>query len=126
MKLFIIGNGFDRGHNLKTGYWDFRTFLEKCYPDFLYSFEINYNIYPGYSDQEKQQLLWNEFESNLANIDEDVIIENAVSIDMGLESGDIGIEDTLYTYFSEEFRYIKQLPYYLKLWIQSIRIRDLL
>jgi len=126
MKLFIIGNGFDRGHNLKTGYWDFRAFLEKCYPDFLYSFESNYNIYPGFSDEEKQQLLWNEFESNLANIDEDVIIENAVSIDMGLESGDIGIEDTLYTYFSEEFRYIKQLPYYLKLWIESIRIRDLL
>jgi len=126
MKLFIIGNGFDRGHNLRTGYWDFRTFLERCYPDFLYSFESNYNIYPGFSDEEKQQLLWNEFESNLANIDEDIIIENAVSIDMALESGDIGIGDTLYTYFSEEFKYIKQLPYYLKLWIQSLRIRDLL
>ena len=27
----------------------------------------------------KQKLLWNDFETNLANIDEDVIIENALS-----------------------------------------------
>ncbi|MDR3598076.1 bacteriophage abortive infection AbiH family protein [Clostridium sp.] len=125
MKVFIIGNGFDKGHKLRTSYWDFRMFLEKCYPDFLYAFELNYDIYPGFSEDEKKELLWNEFESNLANIDEDIIIENAISIDMGLESGDIGIEDNLYTYFSEEFNYIKELPYYLKLWIQSIRVRDL-
>jgi len=126
MKIFIIGNGFDRGHKLKTNYWDFRSFLERCYPDFLYNFEINYDIYPGFSEDEKKELLWNEFESNLANIDEDIIIENATSIDMGLEGGDIGIEDTLYQYFSEEFGYINKLSYYLKLWVQSIRIRDLL
>lgn len=125
MKLFIIGNGFDRGHKLRTSYWDFRLFLEKCYSDFLYAFEHNYDIYPGFSEDKKKELLWSEFESNLANIDEDIIIENATSIDMGLESGDVGIEDTLYTYFSEEFNYIKELPYYLKLWIQSIRVRDL-
>lgn len=125
MKVFIIGNGFDRGHKLGTSYWDFRNFLEKCYPDFLYTFEEHYNIYPGFSQDEKQKLLWNEFESNLANIDEDIIIENATSIDMGLEGGDVGIEDTLYNYFSEQYDYINKLAYYLKLWIQSIRIRDL-
>lgn len=125
MKVFIIGNGFDRGHDLRTSYWDFRSFLERCYPDFLYTFEINYDIYPGFSENEKQKLLWNEFENNLANIDEDIIIENATSIDMGLEGGDIGIEDTLYHYFSEQYDYISKLAYYLKLWIQSIRIRDL-
>ena len=27
--LFIIGNGFDIGHNLPTRYWDFRNYLEK-------------------------------------------------------------------------------------------------
>lgn len=126
MKLFIIGNGFDIGHKLKTGYWDFRSFLERCYPDFLYGFESNYDIYPGFSDDKKKKLLWNEFESNLANINEDIIIENATSIDMGLEGGDVGIEDTLYPYFSEQLEYINKLPYYLKLWVQSIRIRDVL
>ena len=34
------------------------------------------------------------------HIDEDIIIENATSIEMDLESGDVGIEDTLYDYFT--------------------------
>ena len=55
------------------------------------------------ADEKKAELLWNELETNLANIDEDVIIENAVSIDMDLEGGDVGIEDTLYHYFSDEY-----------------------
>lgn len=124
MKLFIIGNGFDIGHKISTSYWDFRKFLERCYPNFLNAFEANYNIYPGSSEDEKKKMLWNELESNLANIDEDIIIENATSIDMGLEGGNIGIEDTLYQYFSEEFDYINKLSYYLKLWVRGIRIRD--
>lgn len=125
MKLFIIGNGFDRGHGLKTGYWDFRNFLKNCYLNFLYEFENNYDLYPGDSDEYKQELLWNEFESNLANINEGEIIESATSIDMGLESGDIGIEDTLYPYFTEKFISVEELSKYLKYWIRTIRIRDL-
>jgi len=39
MKLYIIGNGFDREHGLATTYWDFRGYLESCYPDFLSEFE---------------------------------------------------------------------------------------
>lgn len=124
MKLFIIGNGFDKGHCLNTNYWDFRTFLKKCYPDFLYEFESKYNIYPGLDDDEKKEVLWRDFEKNLANINEDIMIEDALAIDMNLESGDVGIEDTLYAYFSDELKYINKLSYYLKLWIQSIRIRD--
>ena len=70
--------------------------------------------------------MWNELETNLANIDEDVIIEDETSIEMNLESGDVGIEDTLYDYFSEEYQYIKKLAIYLKRWIRSIRLRDTL
>lgn len=72
VKLFIIGNGFDRGHRLPTSYWDFRTYLEVHYPQFLRSFEEHYDLYPS-DDYVKQQILWNELESNLANIDEDTI-----------------------------------------------------
>ena len=56
------------------------------------------------ADEKKAELLWNELETNLANIDEDVIIENAVSIDMDLEGGDVGREDTLCQYFSDEYK----------------------
>ncbi len=125
MKLFIIGNGFDRGHGLPTGYWDFRNYLENLYPEFLYAFEQHYEIYPRTDDAAKKKLLWNELETNLANIDEDVIIENAVSIDMNLESGDIGIEDTLYDYFTEEYKYMEQLAKYLKQWVRTIRIKGI-
>jgi hypothetical protein len=69
MKLFIIGNGFDIGHGLPTGYWDFRTFLDLVYPEFLRSFEEHYDIYPGMSAEAKKKTLWSRFESNLANID---------------------------------------------------------
>lgn len=99
MQLFIVGNGFDRGHGLPTTYWNFRTYLENMYPEFLSSFEDHYDIYPRMDEKEKREILWNELETNLANIDEDTIIDQAASIEMDLESGDVGIEDTLYYYF---------------------------
>ena len=125
MKLYIIGNGFDRAHHLPTRYWDFRTYLAQHYPDFLSLFEENYDIYQGMTDEQKGKLLWNALETNLANIKEDIIIENAVHIEMGLESGDVGIEGTLRDYFKEQFGYIKKLELYLKQWVRTIRIRDL-
>lgn len=125
MILYVIGNGFDRAHNLPTRYWDFRTYLAQHYPDFLSSFEENYDIYQGMTDEQKGKLLWNALETNLANIREDVIIEDATHIEMGLESGDVGIEGTLRDYFEEQFDYIKKLEIYLKQWVRTIRIRDL-
>lgn len=125
MRLYVIGNGFDRAHNLPTQYWDFRTYLAQHYPDFLSSFEENYDIYQGMTDEQKWKLLWNALETNLANIREDVIIEDATHIEMGLESGDVGIEGTLRDYFEEQFDYIKKLEIYLKQWVRTIRIRDL-
>lgn len=122
MRLFIIGNGFDRAHNLPTSYWDFRTYLETHYPDFLQSFEQHYYIVPNDSEEFKRNLLWNDFETNLANIDEDVIIEDALGLNMGLESGDIGIEDTLRHYFRSEYQYINKLADYLKQWVNTIQL----
>jgi len=125
MKLFIIGNGFDLAHGLPTKYWDFRKYLEKVDPEFIASFEGHYDIYPNIPENEKINLFWNNFEANLANIDEDNIISNAVSIEMGLESGDIGIMDTLYMYFGDEYGYIKLLAQYLKKWIETININEI-
>ena len=119
VKLYIIGNGFDIAHKLPTQYWNFRTYLEHVDYDLLRAFEMHYYIYPNMSDDAKCKLLWNELETNLANIDEDIIIENASSIEMGLESGDVGIEDTLYEYFTEEYQYINKLAVYLKRWIRK-------
>ena len=44
--LYIIGNGFDRAHGLKTSYCDFRNYLEKYAEDFLVQLENMYSIAP--------------------------------------------------------------------------------
>lgn len=126
MKLFIIGNGFDLGHNMKTKYWNFREYLSNMYPDFLEEFEKHYRIFPSDSQKDKEEILWNSFETNLANIDDDIIIENALQMDLGLESGDIGVYETLYEYFSDEYKYIEKLSKYLKQWVRTINVRDVL
>ena len=45
-ELHIIGNGFDKGHGLKTSYWNFREYLEKYEEDFLFQMERMYNFAP--------------------------------------------------------------------------------
>ena len=126
MKLFIIGNGFDIGHNLPTSYWDFRTFLVRVHQNFLNVFEEQYDIYANMHDEQKKAILWSRFETNLANIHEDEIISMGTGIEMGLESGDIGIEDTLYSYFGKQYKYIEKLAVFLKDWVRTIKIRDCL
>ncbi|WP_342545372.1 bacteriophage abortive infection AbiH family protein [Lysinibacillus sp. FSL K6-4013] len=117
MDLFIIGNGFDLGHGLPTRYWNFRCYLEEHRGDFLRDFEEKYYLW----GEELQNYLWCDLEFNLANIDEDVLVEKMFqSTDLGLESGNIGIEDTLNDYFADEFKYIEELTVYLKEWIEVV------
>lgn len=117
MNLFIIGNGFDLAHGLPTRYWDFRMFLEERYGVFLKDFEEKYYLW----GKEVKELLWNDFEFNLANLEEDMLFEQMYqSTDLGLESGNVGIEDTLRYYFRDEFKYIEKLTTYLKDWIAEV------
>ena len=44
--LYIIGNGFDLAHELKTSYADFRCYLEKYQEQFLIKLEKMYDFYP--------------------------------------------------------------------------------
>ena len=46
MNMLIIGNGFDRGHGLKTSYWNSREYLEKYEEDFLFQMERMYDFAP--------------------------------------------------------------------------------
>lgn len=83
-KLYIIGNGFDLHHHLKTSYHDFASFLHEKYNS-IYSTLESYVSYPK-SDND----LWSRFEENLANLDaEEILSEHS---------------DTLPDYTSDEFR----------------------
>lgn len=135
MKLYVIGNGFDKAHGLKTGYWDFRTFLSEKYPEFLINFEKTYNISPlddsepYYTlsaqkrwDESVEQKLWSNFEAEIGNPDTDSMYDQSESIvrQLNLDSGPIGIEDTLDRYWDEQYGFVVKLQQYVKEWAEQI------
>lgn len=74
-KLYVIGNGFDLHHKLKTSYYSFATYLKDQNPK-LYDILDTYVSYPS-SDTD----LWYQFESNLANLNaEEILSENIGSL----------------------------------------------
>lgn len=64
-KLYIIGNGFDIHHGIKTSYWDFRTWLENhnC-SSLVRDLEVLFPKVVG-----DKLLLWKDFEMALGNYD---------------------------------------------------------
>ena len=139
-RLYIIGNGFDKAHNLKTSYWDFRCYLERYAEDFLIEFEKLYGFYPFDADDYHiaedrrkdtvkrrnnalREYLWNSFEEKLGTPLEceiESICDTAVDAMSEFEFG--GIEDTLDAYFEEQFQFIQLLQNYLLKWVKQIRL----
>lgn len=68
--LYIIGNGFDLHHGLKTSYYDFATYLENKDKS-LYDLLESYISFP-----EEDNSLWSRFEENLANLDFEQIFDD--------------------------------------------------
>ena len=64
MKLFIVGNGFDIAHGMKTSYKDFREFLKTTEKG-----HHLLNLYPV--DDE----MWSDFESNICMVKTEEITE---------------------------------------------------
>lgn len=125
MDLFIIGNGFDLAHGLKTQYWNFREFLKWRDLDFLIRFETGYYLDSEAREDVLKDVLWERFEEKIAYGIDTKIYEFATTVEYGLEGGDIFIEDDLGGFMQKEFGYIDMLSQYLKQWIQTIKIRDL-
>lgn len=98
--LFIIGNGFDRAHNLETGYEHFRKYLNENDQYFLESFENMYEYSPITWEGKLKDVLWRDLEGNLSSFDEEIMLESCFSLveDLGLEGGDYGVKDTLDSY----------------------------
>lgn len=70
MKLYIIGNGFDRHHEMETSYYNFAEYLRESDYE-LYDILESY-FYYSQSDTD----FWWRFEENLANFDIDQILED--------------------------------------------------
>jgi hypothetical protein len=66
-RLYIIGNGFDIFHDVKSRYSDFKNYVEKNDHGLFEALEEYFN-----SDE-----LWSDFEETLAHIDTDKITDDA-------------------------------------------------
>lgn len=92
--LYIIGNGFDLYHRLDTRYGSFGLFLKKNDPD-IYEYLFKYLHFPKLNKDDKESLkspIWADFETSLANLDFDEVID-----DQSENAADIGSEN-----FSDE------------------------
>lgn len=133
--LYIIGNGFDKAHGLKTSYWDFRTYLESTHWEFLQAFEKLYGFEPlddldpyvpeGAKLRWEKMLqgeLWSRLEDNMGhpNIAQMENFSDCIVDDLDLDSGNVGIRDTLDEYWRREYGFIKKLQGYIKEWIESL------
>lgn len=93
--LYIIENGFDKQHGLKTSYWDFRCYLEKYAEYFLDGLENMYCIVPfermdkrykknrtilKHRDDSIFKTLWKNFKSCLGEANEAEILDFSESI----------------------------------------------
>lgn len=67
-RLYIIGNGFDRYHNIPSDYRDFGNYLKKADPEIFSEVETYFCV---------DDHFWWKFEAELANFNADTAIENA-------------------------------------------------
>lgn len=77
--LYIIGNGFDRYHNIPSDYRDFGRYLEAVDHDTYSEVETYFSVNDDF---------WWEFEKQLANFDADAVIDYASQFLMSYGSED--------------------------------------
>lgn len=62
MKLYIIGNGFDLNHGMKTAYWDYREFLAQNHSTIKREYENSPYLKAYNCDSDSR---WSDLESSL-------------------------------------------------------------
>lgn len=129
--LYIIGNGFDLAHGLKTNYWLLRTFIEEKNPYFIRTFESKYDIEPlddtepWYTEEAQirwndsvNHSLWSEFEKCMGEPNTTEMLDMSESVTEGMPSD--GIRYHMDCYWREEFEYIDRFHDYVREWIESV------
>lgn len=111
-RLVIIGNGFDRAHKLPTTYWHFMNQLSDEHADF-------YNRICQYLPEE---VLWCEFESALADLDDEQLQDDNSCYLLGY--GDENWRDSAHHDFQymigEALSFASEIPQYFRDWICGI------
>lgn len=113
--LYIIGNGFDLFHDLKTSYWDFHEWLvnHNYADDFVATME---RLFPTLKDGEL--LLWKDFEMALGKyVPKQVHDAFSQGVDNGLF--DIDVQESATNRIRPQ---LERIPDLLRSWIKSIPI----
>ena len=115
MKLFIIGNGFDLAHDIKSKYWHFGEYLQEHYPYFYDCLMAAINYDDG---------IWSDFEGELPSC-------GSSMEDQGLQLAQERLDELDYDpmndegigfWVSQQLVFINELPEVLRAWIESVDI----
>jgi len=68
-RLYIIGNGFDLQHGIKSRYWDFKEYLD----------EEDYELVEKLEEYFGSDALWSDFEETLAYLDTEQIVDECMN-----------------------------------------------
>ncbi len=115
-QLFIIGNGFDRWHQLPTSY-------ENFYEQYRYYLDEIEHYFPYGLEGEE---LWSDFENTLGQFDESILIDENDFMDFSEDSFPTqqlyGLEDAV-----DEFSrgIVEAITSHFNEWIQGINLANL-
>lgn len=120
MNLFIIGNGFDIAHGLKTRYTDFAEYLK------INDINIYNKICAIYENLSVEDRLWKNFEKTMEFIDED-LIRMETDFDLEYEDKyDDGLKSMIETQIQNNLIEIAEsLFYYFRSWASSIQTKGI-
>lgn len=111
-RLFVIGNGFDRAHDLPTSYEDFREYVEK----------IDIIFYESISRYIPEEELWSDFEFALGELDyyELQINNSAYYLDYGSDSWRDSAHYEYQMMIKNELSFSQKISEYIKMWISTV------
>ncbi|KQK26096.1 hypothetical protein AR438_10975 [Chryseobacterium aquaticum] len=118
-KLYIIGNGFDRYHNLPTSYNDFHRFVIQNHSNLQNIFEDYFQL------SVNSEYLWTDFETDLSSFNWKAFFNEFNHIDVLNEnfkpSSVFGLEDELEQETEELIRKIRDA---FENWLMDLSLED--
>lgn len=112
--MYILGNGFDVAHGLKTSYRNFRCYLQKLHPSLLLKLGEFYDV-----DEDAE--LWKTFESTIGQMDVEMIEKQFSEPNYASDDFRDGDYEDNAILVDNEIDFIDELKDTFAKWIASIR-----
>ncbi|RGY28198.1 MULTISPECIES: bacteriophage abortive infection AbiH family protein [Bacteroides] len=81
--LYVIGNGFDQRHGLKSSYGEYHKYVKNNDPNNIGDFLNQYFILKVEKDKKSGDYLWSDFENDLASFDAQQFYSNIDNVSEG-------------------------------------------